>query len=191
MLVSRTPQTTERERFRVIKGIDIAAYLVRDPQAQIAFYRDVFGMKPTEIDHRRPRRGVHPGRRLDVRRVEARGRGDRRGDDVRRRRREASRGALSRARAYAQRRRSSRRSVHGLRFRSGRQRDHHPSAQGVTRQRVAEPARAALRAARRARRASCKSDHAIALEQRNLAARKRHAHERSVFASAESTSAGQ
>ena len=34
----------------MIKGIDIAAYLVRDPQAQIAFYRDVLGMKPTEID---------------------------------------------------------------------------------------------------------------------------------------------
>jgi predicted enzyme related to lactoylglutathione lyase len=34
----------------MIKGIDIAAYLVKDPQAQIAFYRDVLGMKPTEID---------------------------------------------------------------------------------------------------------------------------------------------
>ena len=34
----------------MIKGIDIAAYLVRDPQAQIAFYRDVLGMTPTEID---------------------------------------------------------------------------------------------------------------------------------------------
>ena len=34
----------------MIKGIDIAAYLVRDPQAQIAFYRDVLGMQPTEID---------------------------------------------------------------------------------------------------------------------------------------------
>jgi predicted enzyme related to lactoylglutathione lyase len=34
----------------MIKGIDISAYLVRDPQAQIAFYRDVLGMKPTEID---------------------------------------------------------------------------------------------------------------------------------------------
>ena len=34
----------------MIKGIDIAAYLVRDPKAQIAFYRDVLGMKPTEVD---------------------------------------------------------------------------------------------------------------------------------------------
>lgn len=34
----------------MIKGIDIAAYLVKDPQAQIAFYRDVLGMQPTEID---------------------------------------------------------------------------------------------------------------------------------------------
>jgi catechol 2,3-dioxygenase-like lactoylglutathione lyase family enzyme len=34
----------------MIKGIDISAYLVRDPQAAIAFYRDVLGMQPTEID---------------------------------------------------------------------------------------------------------------------------------------------
>ena len=34
----------------MIKGIDISAYLVRDAQAQIAFYRDVLGMTPTEID---------------------------------------------------------------------------------------------------------------------------------------------
>jgi predicted enzyme related to lactoylglutathione lyase len=34
----------------MIKGIDIAAYLVKDPQAAIAFYRDVLGIKPTEID---------------------------------------------------------------------------------------------------------------------------------------------
>jgi predicted enzyme related to lactoylglutathione lyase len=34
----------------MIKGIDISAYLVRDPLAQIAFYRDVLGMKPTEVD---------------------------------------------------------------------------------------------------------------------------------------------
>jgi predicted enzyme related to lactoylglutathione lyase len=33
-----------------VKGIDIAAYLVRDPQRQIAFYRDVLGMTPTMID---------------------------------------------------------------------------------------------------------------------------------------------
>ncbi len=34
----------------MIKGIDISAYLVRDPEAAIAFYRDVLGMQPTEID---------------------------------------------------------------------------------------------------------------------------------------------
>lgn len=34
----------------MIKGIDIAAYLVKDPKAQIAFYRDVLGMQPTEVD---------------------------------------------------------------------------------------------------------------------------------------------
>jgi predicted enzyme related to lactoylglutathione lyase len=33
-----------------VKGIDIAAYLVRDPQRQIAFYRDVLGMTPTMVD---------------------------------------------------------------------------------------------------------------------------------------------
>jgi predicted enzyme related to lactoylglutathione lyase len=34
----------------MIKGMDIAAYLVRDPQAAIAFYRDMLGIAPTEID---------------------------------------------------------------------------------------------------------------------------------------------
>ncbi len=34
----------------MINGIDIAAYLVKDPQAAIAFYRDVLGMTPTEVD---------------------------------------------------------------------------------------------------------------------------------------------
>ena len=34
----------------MIKGIDISAYLVKDPKSAIAFYRDVLGMKPTEID---------------------------------------------------------------------------------------------------------------------------------------------
>lgn len=33
-----------------IIGIDIASYLVKDPQRAIAFYRDVLGMTPTEID---------------------------------------------------------------------------------------------------------------------------------------------
>jgi len=34
----------------MIKGIDIASYLVKDPQAAIAFYRDVLGMTPTAVD---------------------------------------------------------------------------------------------------------------------------------------------
>ena len=34
----------------MIKGMDIAAYLVKDPQAAIAFYRDVLGIQPTEVD---------------------------------------------------------------------------------------------------------------------------------------------
>ncbi|HLY01768.1 MAG TPA: VOC family protein [Candidatus Cybelea sp.] len=34
----------------MIKGIDLSAYLVKDPQAAIAFYRDVLGMQPTAID---------------------------------------------------------------------------------------------------------------------------------------------
>ncbi|MGR4064567.1 MAG: VOC family protein [Vulcanimicrobiaceae bacterium] len=33
-----------------IKGIDIAAYFVSDPARAIAFYRDVLGMTPTEVD---------------------------------------------------------------------------------------------------------------------------------------------
>lgn len=33
-----------------ITGVDIMAYLVSDPQRSIAFYRDVLGMKPTELD---------------------------------------------------------------------------------------------------------------------------------------------
>ena len=85
----------------MIKGIDIAAYLVRDPQAQIAFYRDVLGMKPTETRRSRARCRVHAGRRLDVRRLETRGRRDRRRNHVRGRRREGSGRTLSRARAQA------------------------------------------------------------------------------------------
>lgn len=34
----------------MIKGIDLSSFLVRDPQAAVAFYRDVLGMTPTEID---------------------------------------------------------------------------------------------------------------------------------------------
>jgi predicted enzyme related to lactoylglutathione lyase len=34
----------------IIKGIDLSAYLVRDPDRAVAFYRDVLGMTPTAID---------------------------------------------------------------------------------------------------------------------------------------------
>jgi len=33
-----------------ITGIDLFAYFTKDPQRSIAFYRDVLGMTPTEID---------------------------------------------------------------------------------------------------------------------------------------------
>jgi len=33
-----------------INGVDITAYLVRDPAGAIAFYRDVLGMTPTAVD---------------------------------------------------------------------------------------------------------------------------------------------
>lgn len=34
----------------MITGIDINAYLVKDPKGAIAFYRDVLGMTPTDVD---------------------------------------------------------------------------------------------------------------------------------------------
>ncbi|GAC1655939.1 MAG: hypothetical protein NVS9B12_07310 [Vulcanimicrobiaceae bacterium] len=34
----------------LIRGMDICAFLVRDPQKETAFYRDVLGMTPTLID---------------------------------------------------------------------------------------------------------------------------------------------
>jgi predicted enzyme related to lactoylglutathione lyase len=43
-------ETLKTDAKPAIKGIDIAAYLVRDPQRAIEFYRDVLGMTPTEID---------------------------------------------------------------------------------------------------------------------------------------------
>jgi predicted enzyme related to lactoylglutathione lyase len=45
--------TTSQQTVRAgttITGVDLAAYFVRDPQRSIAFYRDVLGMTPTEID---------------------------------------------------------------------------------------------------------------------------------------------
>lgn len=43
-------ETLNNDTTTAVKGIDIAAYLVRDPQRQIAFYRDVLGMTPTMVD---------------------------------------------------------------------------------------------------------------------------------------------
>ena len=34
----------------LISGMDIAAYITSDPQRSIAFYRDVLGIEPTDID---------------------------------------------------------------------------------------------------------------------------------------------
>ena len=46
MTTSATPST---QKGNVI-GIDIAGFLVKDPQAIIAFYRDKLGMEPTATD---------------------------------------------------------------------------------------------------------------------------------------------
>lgn len=35
---------------KTVTGIDISGYLVRDPQAAIAFYRDKLGIEPTDVD---------------------------------------------------------------------------------------------------------------------------------------------
>lgn len=43
-------ETLKTDTKTAIKGMDIAAYLVRDPQKAIAFYRDVLGMTPTMVD---------------------------------------------------------------------------------------------------------------------------------------------
>jgi len=111
----RIQRSKSKERHPMIKGIDIAAYLVRDPQAQIAFYRDVLGMKPTEIDDQGARRRVHPRRRFDVRRLEARRRGDGRPPSCSRSTMRSGRGTLSSARFAAQRRRGVAGLLHGLR----------------------------------------------------------------------------
>jgi predicted enzyme related to lactoylglutathione lyase len=44
-----TQQTAARNGAAVI-GMDLAAYYTGDPQRAIAFYRDVIGITPTEID---------------------------------------------------------------------------------------------------------------------------------------------
>lgn len=42
--------TTTQSGTAVITGMDIAAYITGDPKRSIAFYRDVLGIAPTEID---------------------------------------------------------------------------------------------------------------------------------------------
>ena len=45
-----SPTQTAKIGTATITGIDLTAYLVKDPDRAIAFYRDVLGMEPTEID---------------------------------------------------------------------------------------------------------------------------------------------
>jgi predicted enzyme related to lactoylglutathione lyase len=43
--------TTQREpRTSLITGVDLLAYFTSDPQRSIAYYREVLGIEPTEID---------------------------------------------------------------------------------------------------------------------------------------------
>ncbi len=53
MTTASEPQTTEPEaqpHSGLITGVDLLAYFTADPQKAIAFYRDVFGMTPTDVD---------------------------------------------------------------------------------------------------------------------------------------------
>ena len=42
--------STTVNKAAAIHGIDLAGYIVSDPQRAIAFYRDVLGIQPTETD---------------------------------------------------------------------------------------------------------------------------------------------
>jgi predicted enzyme related to lactoylglutathione lyase len=48
--MTTTTQPAQPQLSSPIKGIDIFAYFTSDPARSIAFYRDVLGMQPTEID---------------------------------------------------------------------------------------------------------------------------------------------
>lgn len=48
MTASAQPQTVTGP----IVGIDLVGYFTRDPQKSIAFYRDVLGLEPTDIDEK-------------------------------------------------------------------------------------------------------------------------------------------
>jgi predicted enzyme related to lactoylglutathione lyase len=45
-----TASSPSTARSGLVKGVDIIAYLTKDPARSIAFYRDVLGLTPTEID---------------------------------------------------------------------------------------------------------------------------------------------
>ncbi len=44
--------TTAQSNAVAVKGMDIIAFLTADPQRAIAFYRDVLGILPTDIDEK-------------------------------------------------------------------------------------------------------------------------------------------
>jgi len=50
--MERTMTASETTNDTLVKGMDIIAYLTADPERSIAFYRDVLGMTPTEIDEK-------------------------------------------------------------------------------------------------------------------------------------------
>jgi predicted enzyme related to lactoylglutathione lyase len=50
--MERTMTASETAKTTLVKGMDIALFLTSDPERQIAFYRDVLGMTPTEIDEK-------------------------------------------------------------------------------------------------------------------------------------------
>jgi predicted enzyme related to lactoylglutathione lyase len=50
--MERTMTASETTNDTLVKGMDIIAYLTGDPERSIAFYRDVLGMTPTEIDEK-------------------------------------------------------------------------------------------------------------------------------------------
>jgi predicted enzyme related to lactoylglutathione lyase len=45
-----TVKTTKQDAAVKITGMDLAAYLTGDPARSVAFYRDVLGLTPTEVD---------------------------------------------------------------------------------------------------------------------------------------------
>jgi predicted enzyme related to lactoylglutathione lyase len=50
--MEHTMTASETAKDTLVKGMDIIALLTSDPERQIAFYRDVLGMTPTDIDEK-------------------------------------------------------------------------------------------------------------------------------------------